>query len=120
MYFTELPKESPNQSYPWSAGKVIYDGFHDVWVLHSSQVSSFYSFIKKVSLTRLDGFEQLQRDFLVADILWTPVTAKSIFITCSVNSPWVSRQSLILLTQQEKHSGECTTGQANGIIHIIS
>lgn len=111
---------SPSQSEPWSAGKVIYDGSHDMWVLHSSQVSSLYSFIKKVSFTRLKSFEQLLHGLYVADIFWTPVTARSIFITCSVNSPWVSRQSLILLPQQEKHSGVCATGQANGIFHISS
>lgn len=111
---------SPSQSEPWSAGKVIYDGSHDMWVLHSSQVSSLYSFIKKVSFTRLKSFEQLLHGLYVADIFWTPVTARSIFITCSVNSPWVSRQSLILLPQQEKHSGVRATGQANGIFHISS
>lgn len=93
---------SPSQSEPWSAGKVIYDGSHDMWVLHSSQVSSLYSFIKKVSATRLKSFEQLLHGLYVADIFWTPVTARSIFITCSVNSPWVSRQKFNSVTSVGK------------------
>lgn len=111
-----IAQKSPNQSDPQSVGKVIYDGSHDMGMLHSSQVSSLHSFIKKVSLSRINSFEQLCGSY-VGDIFWTPVTARNILITCSVNSQWVSRQSLIPLTQQEKCSGVYAIGQANGIFH---
>lgn len=109
-----IAQKSPNQSDPQSVGKVIYDGSHDTGMLCSSQVSSLHSFIKKVSLSRINSFEQLC-GLYVGDIFWTPVTARNILITCSVNSQWVSRQSLIQLTQQEKRSGVYAIGQANGI-----